>query len=103
MSSRVHRLKAFVKLKTLLAILVSAGIGFGAAVIWMKNRQATRSPPGPQATSVPQPSQVETVAAPETLPTRLTNQPAVAEAPPARRSFQEILDELATIQVTPGP
>lgn len=96
------------KLKSLLVALVSAGLGFGVALFWMNGRQAGHHDLEAEKTSLAsQSATTEAATAPEFARTSrvATKQPAVSEEPitPAKRSLQDILDELATIQVTPGP
>ena len=93
------------KLKSLLVALVSAGLGFGVALLWMNDRQAGRHDLETEKTSpASQSATAETEVARTTR--AAAKQPVVSEEPqvaPAKRSLQDILDELATIQVTPGP
>jgi hypothetical protein len=88
-------------IKMLLAVLVAGGLGFAAAVFWVNHRQAGAPSPEGQSTAV----QTETTSEATALPGSVTRAAAPAEpAPvPGARSPEDILNELAGIQVTPGP
>lgn len=87
---------------SLLGLLIALAVGFAAARLWFQHQ-----PPSPLATgSQPAAAQSET-AGEEVAPQKTTVRPAAAaeEIAPAsgRRSPADILNELAGIQVTPGP
>jgi hypothetical protein len=88
-------------IKMLLLFLVAGGLGFAAAVFWVNHRQAGAPGPGSQSTAV----QTETTGEATALPGAVARGAAPAEpAPvPGARSPEDILNELAGIQVTPGP
>lgn len=90
------------KKNNLLGLLLAVGVGFAAAMFWVGRQHAARPVPVPQSAA-----QTET-ASDEATPQKPTaRRPAapmeeVASAP-AQRSPQDLLNELVTIQVTPGP
>jgi hypothetical protein len=90
------------KRTNLFGLLLAMGVGFAAAMLWVGHQHAARPVPVPQSAA-----QTET-ASDEATPQKSTaRRPAapmeeVASAP-AQRSPQDLLNELATIQVTPGP
>jgi hypothetical protein len=90
------------KRTNLFGLLLAMGVGFAVAMLWVGHQHAARPVPVPQSAA-----QTET-ASDEATPQKPTaRRPAapmeeVASAP-AQRSPQDLLNELATIQVTPGP
>ncbi|MCU0785142.1 MAG: hypothetical protein MUF81_14055 [Verrucomicrobia bacterium] len=95
-------------MKQMLTIMVAASVGFAAAALWLSHRQSTP----PAATTGTATEVSENTAAPaagaveEPRARRVAASPdETATAAPAItvRSPQELLNELATIQVTPGP
>ena len=96
------------KLKLFLVALVSAGIGFGVALFWLNEQRASHNAGSETASPTSQSARAEAAAPPAAAPASraAAKQPAIDEALPtipARRSLQELLDELVAIQVTPGP
>jgi hypothetical protein len=89
-------------IKMLLVVLVAGGLGFAGAVLWVNRRQGSFPTPGSQPTV----AQNET-AGEATAPSKAVSRPAAAPTEPAtapgQRSPEDILNELAGIQVTSGP
>lgn len=96
-------------MKQTLAILLAAGVGFTTAVLWLSQRQATHPQGGPTTqVAVSKPDNAETVSPSQKSRSRaVPAATSVAEAEPAspapKRGPQDWLNELATIQATPGP
>jgi hypothetical protein len=90
------------KRTNLFGLLLAMGVGFAAAMFWVGHQHAARPVPVPQSAA-----QTETASDEATLQKSTARRPTapmeeVASAP-AQRSPQDLLNELATIQVTPGP
>jgi hypothetical protein len=89
-------------IRTLLVVLVAGGLGFGAAVLWVNHRPTS----SPESGSQPGVAQSET-AGEIAVPTKAVSRTAAALTDPApapgARSPEDILNELAGIQVAPGP
>ena len=87
---------------SLLGLLIALAVGFAAAMLWFQHQ-----PPSPLATgSQPAAAQSETTGEAATPPkavSRPAGTPTEPAPAPGARSPADILNELATIQVTPGP
>jgi hypothetical protein len=87
-------------IKKLLVVLVAGGLGFAGAIFWIGHRQGNLPAPDAQIAA----AQTETAG--EAGTPRVAARPAAALAEPApaanQRSPEDILNELAGIQVTPG-
>lgn len=89
-------------IKILLVVLIAGGLGFAAAMLWLNHRQTGL----PESGSQPAVAQTETTGE-AAAPLKAVSQPAAAPTEPApapgRRSPEDILNELAGIQVASGP
>ncbi|MSU57284.1 MAG: hypothetical protein EXS35_03730 [Pedosphaera sp.] len=98
-------------MKQTITILLAVMVGFLAAVIWFDHRPAAPSPtaspdsltgsgsPAPRMAGAPDRVPGRRLASPEPAQ---PDWPAIAPAP-AARTPQDLLNELAAIQITPGP
>ena len=97
------------KLKIFGVAVVAAILGFGAAVVVLNHPSGTRSslPPAAGATAGEAASVPEHVTTKAVTASRVATQaPTAAEeiaASNAKRTLQDLLNELAAIQVAPGP
>jgi len=96
-------------MKQLLAILLAAGVGFAVAVLWLSQRQTThpRSEPGTQV-MVSEPDQADSGSTSQKSRSRAvvvaaSGSDEASVAPVPKRGPEDWLNELAAIQVTPGP
>jgi hypothetical protein len=90
-------------IKLVLLMVITGGLGFGAALLWMNHQPSTSR--GGDAEVPPAVAADETVTQPR-LPVVAEGSPKIAAepvTPQVKRSPQELLDELFTIQVAPGP
>jgi hypothetical protein len=89
-------------IKILLVVLIAGGLGFAAAMLWINHRQ-TGSPESGNQPTVAQTETTGETAAPSKAVSRLAAAPTEPVPVPRARSPEDILNELAGIQVTPGP
>jgi len=94
-------------MKFALAVAIGAGAGFGAALLWLDREPQPSvtaeapAPATPQAQPARSASDRPRATALEAAAPRAAVSETVAQAAP-RRGAEEVLNELATIQVTPG-
>lgn len=94
-------------MKRLMPLLIAAALGFGVAMLWT-NRSSTPRP-GADAASAPTVAEAPRTEADagleknRTRPAAAAPAPADTEAAPKKRTAQDLLNELAAIQVVPGP
>lgn len=95
------------KMKQILTILLAVGVGFAVAALWFSRRPATNPILETSATTVsePAPTEPRSTAEQRRIQRAATAATATEETPltATKRSAEELLNELASIQVTSGP
>jgi hypothetical protein len=90
------------KRTNLFGLLLAMGVGFAAAMLWVGHQHAARPVPVPQSDAKTETASDEATPQKPTARRPAAPMEEVASAP-AQRSPQDLLNELVTIQVTPGP